>query len=377
MSALSFTRSREETPPAPQGEIPQAANVREAILDHGLEPDRAIALADALDREGRLLEALEACVIANRMRRDGALERRIVELRLRAFDRLDRSVPPPWPPETPDDPPGSGGGPPEVDASDASAARVRNGVLRHGSILIRGLVPRARVARLRDNMDRAFAAYDAADAGRPLPDGATWYAPLENIRNPVIARKWRRQAGAVLAAESPRAFFDLLETIHDVGLDTLVAGYFGERPALAAEKVTMFRIHADDWRVRETSWHQDGAFLGGAGIRTLNVWFALSRCGRDAPGMAIMPVPLERILPVGEEGAHYDWSLSPHTVQREMAGVPVWRPECDEGDVLVFDHLTLHRTAADLGMPNWRYAFETWFFSPSAYPREFSTPLVV
>lgn len=207
-------------------------------------------------------------------------------------------------------------------------------------------------------------------------DTATWYDALETIQNPVLARKWRREANAVLAAESPRAFFELLETVRDVGLDRLIAAYFGERPVLAAEKVTMFRVHAQDWRLREADWHQDGAFLG-PGIRTVNAWFALSRCGRDAPGMALVPLRLERILPIGEAGAHYDWSLSPQTVAREVPQLPIWRPECDEGDVLLFDHFTLHRTAADEGMPNWRYAFETWFFAPSVYPKGVSTPLVV
>lgn len=71
----------------------------------------------------------------------------------------------------------------------------------------------------------------------------------------MLARKWRRQAGAVLAAESPRTFFELMETVREGGLDDLIAAYFGERPVLAAEKVTMFRIHAQDWRVRQASWH--------------------------------------------------------------------------------------------------------------------------
>lgn len=354
-----------------------AASLREEILEHGLDGDRALALAAALEGEGRLLDALETLVQANRLRRDSAVERRIMRLRLRAFAQLDRSVPPPaWPPALAQQPRGSTEGPPVVNASELTVGVLRDGVLRHGSVWVRGLVPRARVARLRHAIDRAFEAYDAAEAGRPSNETATWYDPLKGIDNPPLARKWRRESNGLLAADSPRTFFEILETVHDVGLDKLITAYFGERPVLAAEKVTLFHLHARDRRLHETSWHQDGAFLG-QGIRTLNAWFALSRCGRDAPGMALMPVAPNRILPVGEAGAHYDWSLSPDTVAREMAGVPVWRPECDEGDVLLFDHHTLHRTAADDGMPNWRYAFETWFFAPSVYPEGVSTPLVV
>ena len=45
--------------------------------------------------------------------------------------------------------------------------------------------------------------------------------------------------------------------------------------------------------------------------------------------------------------------------------------------MLLFDELAVHRTAADEGMPNVRYAIESWFFAPSAYPIGRSTPLVV
>src|SRR5262249_41392969 len=97
----------------------------------------------------------------------------------------------------------------------------------------------------------------------------------------------------------------------------------------------------------------------------------------DAPGMEVIPIRLERVLPVGEGASHYGWTVSPETVARELPGVPIWRPEFEEGDVLLFDHLTLHRTAADEGMPNVRYAIGGWSFAPSVYPGELSAPLVV
>lgn len=375
-SLLTALTGRSRTPP--RHDARDSATLREDALEHGLDPDRALALADALEREGHLLRALDALIQANRLRRDGAVERRIMALRLRAFTQLDRSTPSAWPPPVPDDPPGASGGPPVVAAGDLNLAVLRNGILRHGSLHVRGLVPTQRVARLRHAIDRVLDAYDATESDtQPRPgDVATWYHPLEGTQNPAIDRQWRRQANAVLAADSPRGFFELTETVRDTGLDALIGAYFGERPVLAAEKVTMFRVSAQDWKIRVASWHQDGAFLG-PGIRTVNVWFALSRCGRDAPGMALYPVPLDRILPVGEPGSIYDWSLSPDTVAREMPGVPIWYPECDEGDVLIFDHLTLHKTHALEGMPNTRYAFETWFFAPSVYPEGVSTPLVV
>src|SRR5262249_50777760 len=138
------------------------ATVREEILEHGLTAARARELADALQEEGRLLEALDVLVEANRLQRDVEVERRLVRLRRDAFAQRARSLPPrEWPPFVPEAPPDVPEGPRETTAAELTPAVVRSGIQRHGSLLVRGLVPPARVARLRHAIDRAFEA-DAA-----------------------------------------------------------------------------------------------------------------------------------------------------------------------------------------------------------------------
>ena len=56
-------------------------------------------------------------------------------------------------------------------------------------------------------------------------------------------------------------------------------------------------------------WHQDGAFLG-QGIRTVNVWIALTDCGVDAPSMDMVPRRMTDIVPTGTEGALMSWTVS-------------------------------------------------------------------
>jgi hypothetical protein len=349
-----------------------AATLREEILESGLTPGGAVALADALEGEGRLLEALEYLVAAARLRRDPATERRLVRLRRRAFAALDRSLPPPpWPPAIPDDPPGAPSAPPIIAARDLTPGAVRTGILRHGCIVVRGLVPPARAARLREAIDRAFAAREAALAG--IPVDVAWYDPVEDVPDGDVVRAWVRASQAVLAADSPRAFHEFLETVHDVGLDRVIAAYLGERPSLSVQKCTLRRVDAT---TQHAIWHQDGAFLG-KGIRTINAWFALTPCGRDAPGMDLIPVRLERVLTTGEAGAGFDWTVSHETIARELPGVTPWRPVFEAGDALLFDHMLIHRTAAAPGMTRLRYAIESWFFASSVYPASGSTPLVV
>ena len=49
----------------------------------------------------------------------------------------------------------------------------------------------------------------------------------------------------------------------------------------------------------------------------------------------------------------------------------ILRPIFEPGDAMFFDHLYLHQTASDPSMPNRRYAVESWFFGPSAFPGDY------
>ena len=351
-----------------------AALIRDEILAQGLTTARALELADALSAEGRALEAIENLTEANRLRRSAAVERRLVRLRREAFAHLDRSLPPPaWPPFVPDDAPDTSSGPLIVTPAELTAGTIRSGLQRHGCVLIRGLVPRARAARLRAAIERTFDAYDETQEGRITADTAAWFDPLEDVADGAELRRFGRAAQSVLAADSPRTLYELLETVYEVRLDRLIAAYLGERPALDVKKCVLRRV---DWTCQHSLWHQDGAFLG-PGIRTVNAWFALTPCGRDAPGMDLIPMREPRLLTAGEPGAGFHWAVSPDTIARELPGAQPWRPEFDAGDVLLFDHYLLHRTAAAPGMTALRFAIESWFFASSVYPSDTSIPLVV
>jgi hypothetical protein len=114
----------------------------------------------------------------------------------------------------------------------------------------------------------------------------------------------------------------------------------------------------------------------GTNIRTVNLWLALTHCGDDAPGLDILPRRLEYIVETGTTGAIFDWAASPDKVEEAGDGVKVCRPIFEPGDALLFDHLFMHRTAADLEMTRNRHGVEMWFFAPSLYP-QMEMPLLV
>jgi Phytanoyl-CoA dioxygenase (PhyH) len=339
---------------------------------------RALERADELVERGKLVEAVDALTEANRSRRDPELERRLVRVRHEAFAEIDHAGDTSaWPSVSTDTPDIVAG--PVVLPGELTADRVRRGILGHGYVHVPGLVPEHWVDRLVEGIDRSLAAAEAFEAGASQAETTPWFEPFKPAASyPAVMKRqvgnrrtWVRESGGVWTADSPRMMFELFDAFEDVGITHLVNSYLGERPAIAVDKCTLRRVGTDS----NSDWHQDGAFLG-LDIRVLNVWIALSRCGRDAPGLDIVPRRLDHIVETGTDGSIFTWSVGPGAVDRVAADTPVSRPMFEAGDVMLFDELFLHRTAVDPAMSRPRYAVETWLFAPSMYPERY-VPLVV
>ena len=337
----------------------------------------ALAAADKLVDQGRLLDAVGLLIEANRQERDAEVEVRLVRLRNAAYAELDRSpTESPWPDSDPLPPAGDEALPP-IDRDELTPAAVRDSILRYGCAFVPGLIAKQDVDLLVEGIDRAFEGCDAqaargwsrATAGDdPAAEAATvpWYYRFESAGDLEIkgeTRKFVREGGGVWTVESPRVMFEFLEVLERAGLRTLIADYLGEHPALTLKKSTLRRTSPLPY----ADWHQDGAFLGD-GIRTINLWLSLSHCGDDAPGLDLLPRRLDRIVETGSGGAIFPWSVGPGTVEDAAEGVEVLRPRFQPGDGLLFDEMFLHRTATDETMTRDRYAIESWFFAPSVYP---------
>ncbi|MFL5843050.1 MAG: phytanoyl-CoA dioxygenase family protein [Solirubrobacteraceae bacterium] len=257
---------------------------------------------------------------------------------------------------------------PEVRAGDLTPGLVRAAFLRNGCLLVRGLIPRSDVDRLLAETDRGYAARrEGGDAYEPFATDAR-YETIAFDRGVVSADGW----GGLWPADAPDAALAMFDAFERAGLLSLAQAYLGERPAVSVNKSLLRRVEPPDPSAGRgpSAWHQDGAFLGP--VRALNVWVALSRCGDVAPGMDLVPRRLDTLAPAGTEGAVFDWSVS-QAVAEEAAGASgIVRPVFEPGDVLLFDELFLHATAAEPGMTEPRYAVECWFFGPSAYPEGYA-----
>ena len=218
--------------------------------------------------------------------------------------------------------------------------------------------------RWRPGIDRAFSVRERLAPGEQDPEG--YYDEL--LPEPpfeIAGREWVQEGGGVLAADSPRLFFEMVEAFESAGLASVIRGYLGEPPAISAQKCTLRKAMPEVGG----AWHQDGRFLGD--VRSLNVWLSLSRCGDIAPSMDVIPRRLEEYAPAGTEGTVLDYQVAQDVAERMAGEVGIVRPIFDPGDALLFDHLFLHQTGSDPSMPNPRYAVESWFFGPSAFPGEY------
>jgi hypothetical protein len=308
---------------------------------------------------------LTATTRANRTAEEA---RRLVALRNDAFSEFaDEPGRAAWPPDLPDvftnvrapDVP-------EIDRDQLSVEAVAAGIVHHGSLLVRGLVPTAELQPLVDDVDRSLGAAQRWLDGAQADETAPWFEIFEP-RPPFsvgLSRRFVVEGGGVLAADAPLAMCRIIDVFEAAGLRRVLTDYLGERPALSAKKTTLRRVPPDSG----SDWHQDGAFLG-RDVRSVNVWVALSDCGVEAPGLDIVPKRLD-LVDTGTEGAIFDWSVGRPVVERAAAPEGITRPVFCAGDALLFDDRNLHATACSPSMTKDRYAIEAWFFAPSAYPTD-------
>ena len=337
---------------------------------------RALRKAHSLVKQNRYPEAIRFLTEANRRLHSSAIEILLVNLRHDSFfHHVPTSSLASWPPH-PDDLYANQPGIPEIDRQDFNATNVASGVFNHGSIIVRNMLTKDQVSLMRESIIKTYAQHDKAMAGAPETETAPWFVPFNPAPREgtevIMGRDWFRQSGAELAADSPRGLFNLINCLQDAGITDMVTEYLGERPALSVRKTSLRQVPHNQ---TVTGWHQDGAFLG-QGIRTVNVWIALTDCGVDAPSMDMVPRRMTDIVPTGTEGAVFDWSLSQLAVRDAAGDTPPVRLQFREGDAIIFDEMNLHRTGVSPGMTKDRFAIEAWFFAPSCYPIE-QLPIMV
>lgn len=322
--------------------------------------------ADSLAAAGYFVEAIANGTEQLRLNYDAALERRLVQWRNEAFGQYGPGTPrKDWPPAA-DDIFAGQGSPPEIEGRQLNGVALTAGIQRYGSLIVRGLISQAQVARMVDGIDQAFAESARQSGTYNELEATPWYRRFPLSPDSFISgtRPWVESAGGVLLADSPRMTSEYANLLDEMQILPVIADYLGERPALSIAKTTLRRVPKT---LRLTGWHQDGFFLG-EGIRSVNLWLCLSHCGEDASGLDVVPKRFNQLVETGTQGAVMDWVVGDALVDMVSRDAPVVSPVFRPGDAMLFDEMLLHRTGIPEQMLHDRYAIESWFFAPSSYP---------
>jgi hypothetical protein len=304
---------------------------------------------------------------ANRRSRDGAVEEELIRARAEAYAAAAPATPPePWPAEHPDLFRGVVGAP-EIAATDLTGEVLGSALGHHGCLLVRNLIPTQRVEQLVYDIDQTMDALGRVMEGASPYEQLPWFRPYHADGNDLggAGRFWAAAGGTIWAAESPRGFFDLVETFDEIGMRELLSGYFQEMPVLSVVKTSLRRLPPD----APGGWHQD-AYVYGLDTRTVNVWAAFTACGTTgAPGLDLVPRKMDDLaeeLPPPPPLA----TISQETIDALGVETPVIRPDLLPGDAILFDSLLPHQTGTGDHFTEPRYGIESWFFARSTCPAE-------
>jgi len=257
---------------------------------------------------------------------------------------------------------------PEVAYKDMTADMLSGAIQHQGALIVRNFFPVEAVESLRDGIDATFeesSNYFSGDAKKR--EGGDRNSPWFRLDLPVkdVYDKgsvvFMMMTGSVWTFLSPVVCHRLLSAFEKAGLRETLDQYFEGRTCLSFNKSVLRRMEP----LKEPpEWHQDGAFMTD-GIKSVNLWIALSDCGAgtDCPGMDFVPKRLNKIMPTGGDHGVFKWSVSPHSIDEWFKDTPPITPTYKAGDAIFFDHYNLHATSYSPDYTKQRYALETWFFA--------------
>lgn len=257
---------------------------------------------------------------------------------------------------------------PETTPDRLTAEVLERALVEHGALIVRGLVPEEHRSRIIDGIDRGLDAQEAfVRRGGELVD-PSHFQPFPVPPHVAGVRAWAVENSAVMLADSPTLFYDVLRMLRDTGIIQLARRFLGAEPVMTMTKSAARRIEAGSG----ICWHQDGGFLGNDNV-VLNLWTTLTPCGPGrAPGLELVTRRFQEVVPPRPD-AEFAWSVGdslPDGVDWETQD-----PVLDAGDAILFDQLLVHRTGRGEGTTGARYGTETWMFGAGSVPEHEFVPL--
>lgn len=238
---------------------------------------------------------------------------------------------------------------PEFNARDGDLTQALWALQNQGSVLIRQAFDPTALAPFLERAQQAYAQADQAWQQQQMDEA--YY-------------KLYYQYGHVEPHEcghGPGDFQTIGDLVFHSRLRPALHQLFG--PALAMfYQNTLFRRQGPTTQNAPVPFHQDSQFLG-VSANCVNIWTPLVPCGEDAPGLELILKPMRQILatPGGQatDGQGYaSIDLGLERIQQLFPATSFWHPILEVGDVLLFTHMTIHRTYQLPTMTKPRFSLE-------------------
>jgi len=248
---------------------------------------------------------------------------------------------------------------PELNFSASSAGLITKYLYAHGCVLLRGAIPNQKVIAYRDALESIYERYDHA-----LID--------PNVKRDFDEFSKDEFDGVSRGDVSPQMFakfsgLDVVRLFADRKLEEVFSRTMGGyQPVL-----TTFMSVAPSAAHSSTgiSLHADGIVQGTDRFITC-LWTPFQPCGVDAPGLAVMTVPREKVLAylqykfptrqIPGWSSMTEWNdtgaFEVKELFRAFGHDKLWNPAMEPGDVMLFTNWTIHGSNVTRSMTKRRSA---------------------
>lgn len=211
----------------------------------------------------------------------------------------------------------------------------------HGCVLLKSLFSEDKVTRL---LNKALQAYD------------DWkYMSEKRLMSDYQLNLFNKLNHLPLSSLGPQQ--KILNELQNSFIQPILKLYFHNNYQVIEEN-SMIRFQEYKRFKHRVPFHQDQYFLHKE--RVLNCWIPLKSCGINSPGIEILPIPVDYLLPVHSttENQSYEFEILETTLEKEIGNYQLWQPDFQAGDVLIFTHYVIHRTYMTKQMAEPRFSIE-------------------
>jgi hypothetical protein len=230
---------------------------------------------------------------------------------------------------------------PQIDNSDASAEALYTIYHENGVFLLRSLLTTEQVKTLTSVSEMCY------DMGAAIVSNAPPRHLPHDLADGLVKRgyiTWARMTGLLKASGTDLAD-DLGKVVDKIGW--VAKSVYATTTIELLEGFSIMRRQRKappEGEITRTAWHRDFSFVAPGGFdQSVNFWIPLTEVGKVAPSIEVIVGSHSLMTNVPDETPGIT-NIQQEWINEHLSDYPCWTPNCIPGDVMVFDHQTVHRT---------------------------------